>query len=95
MEIAEEEIKEGIPSADTVKKPKEKKKKTYPDKPIGKNYPDVFTHFSEELVQQHKNPFVIVNDRQEVLDDAQGYGYSDRQSAQKFWTHKMKTQQKQ
>lgn len=95
LEIAEEEIKESIPSADTVKKPKEKKKKTYPDKPIGKNYPDVFTHFSEELVQQHKNPFVIVNDRQEVLDDAQGYGYSDRQSAQKFWTHKMKTQQKQ
>lgn len=95
LEIAEEEIKEGIPSADTVKKPKEKKKKTYPDKPIGKNYPDVFTHFSEEFRQQYKNPFVIVNNKQEVLDDAQGYGYSDRQSAQKFWTHKMKTQQKQ
>ena len=68
---------------------------TYPDKPIGKNYPGVFTHFSEEFRQQYKNPFVIVNDKQEVLDDAQGYGYSDRQSAQKFWTHKMKTQQKQ
>lgn len=95
LEIAEEEIKEGIPSADTVKKTKEKKKKTYPDKPIGKNYPDVFTHFSEEFRQQYKNPFVIVNNKQEVLDDAQGYGYSDRQSAQKFWTHKMKTQQKQ
>lgn len=93
--VAKERIERGLPSADTIKKPKEKKKKTYPDKPIGKNYPDVFTHFSEELVQQHKNPFVIVNDRQEVLDDAQGYGYSDRQSAQKFWTHKMKTQQKQ
>lgn len=93
--VAKERIERGLPSADTIKKPKEKKKKTYPDKPIGKNYPGVFTHFSEEFRQQYKNPFVIVNDKQEVLDDAQGYGYSDRQSAQKFWTHKMKTQQKQ
>lgn len=93
--VAKERIERGLPSADTIKKPKKEKKKTYPDKPIGKNYPGVFTHFSEEFRQQYKNPFVIVNDRQEVLDDAQGYGYSDRQSAQKFWTHKMKTQQKQ
>lgn len=90
--VAKERIERGLPSADTIKKPKEEKKKTYPDKPIGKNYPGVFTHFSEEFRQQYKNPFVIVNDKQEVLDDAQGYGYSDRQSAQKFWVHKMKRQ---
>ena len=92
--VAKARIEAGDPSSDTVKEPKEKKrkKKTYPDKPIGKNYPGVFTHFSEEFRQQYKNPFVIVNDKQEVLDDAQGYGYSNRQSAQKFWVHKMKRQ---
>ena len=95
LKVALEEVEAGIPSADTIKKPKEKKKRTYPDKPIGKQYPNFFTHFSEELAQQHKNPFVIVDEHQIVVDDSQGHGFTNRQSAQKYWIHKMKNQKQQ
>lgn len=95
LKVALEEVAAGIPSADTIKKPKEKKtkKKTYTDKPIGKKYPNFFTHYSEELVQQHKNPFVIIDVNQKVVDDAQGEGFKSMQSAQKYWVHKMKNQE--
>lgn len=89
LQIALTEISQGIPSADSVKKSKERKKRSFADKPIRKDCPNVFTHFSEEFVLQHKNPFIIIDESGHTLDDAQGYGYKDRQSAQKFWIHKM------
>lgn len=89
LQVAQKEISEGVPSADLIKKLEVKKTKTYPDKPIGKAFPNVFTHFSEEYKKQKRNPFVIIDENKNVLDDAQGYGYRNRQSAQKSWAHKM------
>lgn len=73
---------------DKAKKKAEKKKPE--DSPVSAKTPDVLVRFSEEMQQAKKNPWIIVEKSGNILDDAQGFGYSTRQKAQKAYRHKIK-----
>ena len=70
---------------------KVKKKKDKPDiTPVSVKIPDAFVFFSEGMQNAKKNPWIVVSGDGKILDDAQGYGYSTRQNAQKAYRYKVK-----
>ena len=65
-----------------------KEKKIPKDKILDKNHPDILIHYDENMRNEYKNPYVVINTDGEILDDAQGYGYDTAQKAQKAYRHK-------
>ena len=79
-----EETKIGKKEKKEVKEPKAIPK----DRVFDKKHPDLLIHYDEEFVKAFKNPFVVIDRNGNVLDDAQGYGYTTVQAARKAYRYK-------
>ena len=60
------------------------------DRMLDKDHPDILIHYSETFVSKNKNPYIVVNLKGEILDDAQGYGFKTSQNARKAYVYKMR-----
>lgn len=78
-----------------IKPEKLKKEKKLPkDHEVFKDRSDIVVHFSMEMKQNYKNPYIVINtETGEILDDAQGEGYRTIQNAKKAWRYKNKQKQ--
>ena len=91
LATGKQEEADGIPS---YVPPKEKPVREYKDTPVSKKHPDVFVHFSNEMKEAYKNPFVLVDKDGNVIDDAQGYGFTKAADARKYWNDHIRKKKK-
>ena len=68
----------------------EKPKRRHKDYPVFKDDSTVLVHYSEKMKERYKNPYVLVDADGNLLDDAQGEGFTTVQNAKKFWRYRMK-----
>ncbi len=69
---------------------KPKQKRVPKDKVLDKNHPDIIIHYCSDMKDNFKNPWIVISEYGEILDDAQGYGYDTAQKAQKAYKYKMR-----
>lgn len=67
-------------------RPKRKRK----DSPVFKDDSTVLVHYSEQMRERYKNPYVLIDADGNLLDDAKGEGFTTVQNAKKFWRYRIK-----